>query len=44
MTGEEAGARQADSASKPCPETAVLNRSWESDEKVRNWVEWVIPR
>lgn len=44
MTGEEAGARQADSASKPCPETAVLNRSWESAEKVRKWVEWVIPR
>ena len=43
MTSEEAGARQADSASKPCPETAVLNRSWESAEKVRKWVEWVIP-
>ena len=44
MTGEEVGARQADSASKLCPETAVLNRSWESAEKVRKWVEWVIPR
>ena len=42
MTGEEAGARQANPAQDEA--SGEPNRSWESAEKVRKWVEWVIPR
>ena len=43
MTGEEAGARQADSASKLCPEADVLSPSLGSAKDVKRWVRWVIP-
>ncbi len=41
MTGEEAGARQANPAQDEA--SGEPNRSWESAEKVRKWVRWVIP-
>ena len=40
MTGEEAGARQANPAQDEA--SGEPNRSWESAEKVRKWVRWVI--
>lgn len=43
MTGEEVGARQADSASKLCPEADALSPSLGSAEDVKRWVRWVIP-
>ena len=41
MTTEEVGARQANPAQDEA--SGEPNRSWESAEKVRKWVEWVIP-
>lgn len=43
MTGEEAGARQADSASKLYPEADVPSPSLGSAKDVKRWVRWVIP-